>query len=142
MTQLYRHKWTSAEGDILTDNGQPTDGFLFWCKKTAHLTDEQWRKGFEMLESEVEKNKREGKSSWPPSYAEFIGMAKTTLSPTGTNAVAYLSIRDPRHPSHPQNPLNPDYEVNMSRLALDKPESDGKKAAEKALAEMKGCFEL
>lgn len=80
MTQLYRARWTSAEGEKLEAYGpragQLTQNFLLWCRKTESLTNEQWAKGFEVLEKQVEKQSSNGETPWPPTYAEFIGLCK------------------------------------------------------------------
>ena len=51
---------------------------ILWCSKTEALTPDDFAKGFERLEQILEENARnpEPKEIWPPSYAEFIGMAK------------------------------------------------------------------
>ncbi len=76
MIQLYGHKWHSAQGDKLTEKNDFSTNFILWCKKTAHLSEKQWRNGFEKLEFEVQEAGRRGKQVWPPSYAEFIGMCE------------------------------------------------------------------
>ena len=74
MAKLYKHKWTSTEGKILEDN-QFSNGFLSWCEATKNLTDDQWRHGIEMLESEYKQALHDGKREdelWPPSELGFV----------------------------------------------------------------------
>jgi len=100
MTQLYRHKWSSSEGEMLNPDGKYSDTFMLWCRKTEHLTDDEWAYAFESMERDIAKNKQNGVESWPPSYAEFTAMANKTISPDGMNSDAYLSPSDPRHSQH------------------------------------------
>lgn len=73
MTQLYRHKWVSAEGDKMDHLQQLTENFILWCRKTEGLTDEQWRRGFNRIEHDVRIASTAGDESWPPTYAAFLG---------------------------------------------------------------------
>lgn len=56
------------------DCGKPSENFLFWCRKTAHMTDAQWRRGMDHVENSVRESARQGDEVWPPSYAAFLGM--------------------------------------------------------------------
>ena len=81
MSQLYRSKWISQEGDIFKQGGDSeefSDGFLLWCRKTEGLTDEQWRDGFEALEEELRQAERIGEANdlWPPGYPAFVEKCK------------------------------------------------------------------
>lgn len=87
---------------MLDSHGKYSDSFKLWCRKTEHLTDEQWAHGFEQLELLVSKNMAAGQDNWPPSYAEFVVMANKTVSPDGNNSNAYLTFDDPKHPEHEQ----------------------------------------
>ncbi len=75
MEQLFRHRWSSAEGEKFKD-GQLTQNFLMLCRKTEELTNEQWRRGFDQLEKRVSDAARQGDESWPPTYAEFVGLCQ------------------------------------------------------------------
>lgn len=55
-----------------------TREFQLWCLKLKDLDDAQFVKGIEQLEKDIAKNAIEGKQSYPPSYAEFIGLANRT----------------------------------------------------------------
>ena len=85
---------------MLNHEGKYSDSFMLWCRKTEHLTDDQWSYAFESLEREIVKNKQAGDQSWPPSYAEFAAMANKKTSPNGNNSSAYLLFSDPGHPSY------------------------------------------
>lgn len=74
MTQLFGHKWISTEGEPLNENGDLSENFVFWCKKTEDLSNEAWRRGFDRLEFQVRDSARQGDEAWPPSYAAFLGM--------------------------------------------------------------------
>lgn len=84
MDQLYGQKWRNQEGDRITEkrigNGviekDSSYRFKTWCNKLNHLTDDQFKKGFERIEFNVKSSAAEGKESWPPSYAEFIGLCE------------------------------------------------------------------
>lgn len=76
MSQIFGHKWASQEGEIREANGQYASRFLLWCRKTAHLTDEQWARGFRTLEQRVREAGRQGDVIWPPSYAAFLGFCE------------------------------------------------------------------
>ena len=92
MTQLYQRRWETQEGEIFKrdEHGNLTDdytpGFILWAKRTNDLTDEQWKKGFYLIESDVIEHKALSKngSAFPPSYAEFLGLCQQqTLSENG-----------------------------------------------------------
>lgn len=89
MTQLYRNKWISSEGDIFKEPEKLSDNFLSWCRKTGHLTNDQWRLAFESLEEKIAAELSAGKDPWPPSYVEFIQLGIKKISPTGMNPEAY-----------------------------------------------------
>ncbi|MFD1216390.1 hypothetical protein [Microbulbifer celer] len=74
MTQLFGHKWVSQEGEIRNERGEYSRNFLFWARKTAHLSDTQWRRGMDHVEYKVREAARQGgDDEWPPSYAAFLG---------------------------------------------------------------------
>lgn len=52
-----------------------TREFQLWCLKLKDMTDEQFTNGMEQVEKDIAKNAKDGKPSYPPSYAEFIGLA-------------------------------------------------------------------
>ena len=76
MSQLFPGRWESNQGSPKA-GGSFSENFLFWSKKTERLTDEQWRRGFDKLEFNVKQASKDGKVSWPPSYAEFLGMCES-----------------------------------------------------------------
>ena len=96
MSFLFPNKWESSQGELVVD-GVPSEGFLIWLNKTSELTDDQWKLGVESLEKLVERNSTNGKESWPPSYAEFLGLCRPTVSPSGGNSDAYKQLNDPTH---------------------------------------------
>ena len=79
MSQLYRYRWESSEGQILDENGDYTSGFLLWYRKTEGLTDQEWQHGLLTLENELREAERmgEAKDIWPPSYAAFFEKCKS-----------------------------------------------------------------
>lgn len=88
---------------MLKDENNPnsyTDNFIFWARKTEHLTDEEWGLAFKELERKTVADAGNGRESWPPSYAEFVVMAKKTISPNGMNSGAYIEYGTPDHPSY------------------------------------------
>ena len=80
MSQLYRHKWDTSEGRILDDQGNYSDGFLLWCRKTESLTHDEWRRGFDVLEQEIREAERSGDNLWPPSYPAFIEKCQSRIN--------------------------------------------------------------
>ncbi len=102
--------------------GLYTSNFQRWCKKTDHLTEEEWTKGFNELERRMTADAGNGRESWPPSYAEFIGYARPVVDgPAGASKIAHTDFRDPVHPMN--DPNSPEY--NPRRLGI---ESDSHKA--------------
>lgn len=73
MRQLFGHKWVSQAGPAKLGNGQYSPEFLLWCRKLESLSDEQYQRGFYMLEHKVREAARLGEDEWPPSYAGFLG---------------------------------------------------------------------
>lgn len=65
--------------------------FVLWCSKTESLTPEDFATAFERLEVMLEENARspQPKEIWPPSYAEFIGMAKEAKRSYGAHKDFY-----------------------------------------------------
>lgn len=55
------------------EDGKPSENFLLWTRKTASISDEGFKRGFDMLEHKLKEAGRNGTEAWPPSYAEFIG---------------------------------------------------------------------
>lgn len=54
-------------------NGQPSDNFKLWLRKTETLTRDDWARGFDTLEKIVRDAAASGEAAFPPTYAEFIG---------------------------------------------------------------------
>jgi hypothetical protein len=69
------------------ENGTYSRGFLLWCRKLEHLTDDDFRRGFEQIEFLVKEAARQGDEIWPPSYAGFLGYCE---KPHGTQAHKYF----------------------------------------------------
>ncbi|WP_299947582.1 hypothetical protein [uncultured Microbulbifer sp.] len=79
MTQLYGHKWSSqhalydSEADEIA--GCYSEDFMLWAKKTQDLSEMAWRRGMNYVEYRNQEAARQGEiDSWPPNYAEFVGM--------------------------------------------------------------------
>lgn len=108
-----------------------SDNFIFWARKTEHLSDKEWTEAFAELERKVVVEARSGKDPWPPSYAEFVAMAKKTISPNGGNADAYLSLDDPRHSCY--RPKRPAIEDFGKKAKLEKVQTE-------TLSNLKGLF--
>lgn len=52
-----------------------TREFQLWCLKLKDMDDAKFANGIEQVEKDIANNAAEGKPSYPPSYAEFIGLA-------------------------------------------------------------------
>jgi hypothetical protein len=59
--------------------GKPSENFLLWTRKTAHISDDGFKRGFDMLEYRLKEAGRNGTEAWPPSYAEFIGYCEPPI---------------------------------------------------------------
>lgn len=84
----------------MLNNGKYSPSFTLWARKTDHLTDEEWATAFKELERKTVADAGNGRDSWPPSYAEFVAMAKKTISPNGVNSGAYIEYGTPEHPAY------------------------------------------
>ena len=65
-------------------DGTPSAEFRLWMRKTAHLTDDQFRQGMKLLESQEADARRSGDETWPPTYAAFCGLARMRTRPRDT----------------------------------------------------------
>ncbi|WP_299947777.1 hypothetical protein [uncultured Microbulbifer sp.] len=79
MTQLYGHKWSSQHAlyDSEADKaaGCYSEDFMLWAKKTQDLSEMAWRRGMNYVEYRNQEAAQQGEfDSWPPNYAEFVGM--------------------------------------------------------------------
>ena len=75
-------KWSSSMGKFFGDDGVPTSAAQMWCLKLADLTPHQFAAGLDELERRAEAAGARDEPYWPPSYAEFRGMA---LNPSGSD---------------------------------------------------------
>mgnify|MGYP000442255477 CR=1 FL=1 len=69
------------------ENGKYSEGFLLWCRKTERLSDDAWKRGFEIVEFNVKDAAKSGDEYWPPSYAAFLGYCEP---PVGSIAHRYF----------------------------------------------------
>lgn len=76
MRQLFGHKWASQAGPAKLENGRYSPEFLLWCRKLQGLSDEEYQRGFTMLEARVREAATLGEEEWPPSYAGFMGLCE------------------------------------------------------------------
>ena len=53
-----------------------TREFQLWCMKLKDLKDEDFAQGIENIEADIAHNSNIGKKSYPPNYAEFIGLTQ------------------------------------------------------------------
>ncbi|WP_444959690.1 hypothetical protein [Microbulbifer sp. VVAC002] len=122
MTQLYGHKWTSQhrlyDSEEAERNGVYGEDFMLWARKTRNLSDKDWARGMENVEHRNTEAARNGEASWPPNYAEFLGLCLPA----------------------PGSAAHKDFEP----LALpDKNAQDrARKSGESELAKMRGMFDL
>lgn len=93
MTQLFKHRWASQEGEVKSVDGSLSENFNLWARKTSGLTDSEWVYGFEELERRIEKESSQGNTLFPPTYAEFLGICKPSNSPDGINGAAYKEFK-------------------------------------------------
>ncbi len=83
MSQLFGHRWSSQEGDVRTPRGDYSPRFLLWCRKTESLSEDDWRRGFAVVEQRVREAARQGDTEWPPTYGEFLGYCMPPVKPRG-----------------------------------------------------------
>lgn len=75
LADLFANK-SRAQGLLIYDDTENySEAFLLWCRKCDGLTPKQFKFGMEQLESRATKAAQRGSEMWPPSYAEFIGIA-------------------------------------------------------------------
>lgn len=55
-----------------------SETFLLWVRKCDCLTADEFKNGISLLEKMQGDMFVQGKSLWPPSYAEFVRLAKST----------------------------------------------------------------
>ena len=82
MAQMFPAKWLSGAGAFRAIGGGLTETAKTWCWKLDGLTERQFADGIRELEHRAEQAGAQGKELWPPSYAEFRGMA---LNPSGSD---------------------------------------------------------
>jgi len=69
-----------SKGLEIGDAPHYTDTFKTWCRKLhdAQITKQEMRLGLKKLEEREEEKGRGGKDVYTPSYAEFIGMCRSS----------------------------------------------------------------
>jgi hypothetical protein len=92
MTDIFKHRWISQEGEAKSSDGSLSESFVLWARKTNDLTDSEWRVGFEELERQVQDYAARGETRFPLTYPEFLGICKPTKSPNGVNSPAYVDF--------------------------------------------------
>ena len=81
LADLYGAKCKSRGLVIMQQSGRPEEQgtysaqFLLWCRKCCTLAPRQFERALAELEYQAGQAAREGRETWPPSYAEFIGLA-------------------------------------------------------------------
>lgn len=74
MIDLFGELWISRNDEILNRTEQHTKSFIRWCAKLDGLTRKQIKQGFVQVESDCVEASKNSKKSYPPNWAEFIGM--------------------------------------------------------------------
>jgi hypothetical protein len=92
MGDLYKHRWASQEGEAKNHDGALSENFKLWARKTAKLTDDEWKIGIDEVERRVEKASSQGGDTFPPTYAQFLGYCRPSKSPDGTRSQAYVKF--------------------------------------------------
>ena len=75
---LYGTKAEARGLKVMEDEGRGihSQEFLLWCRKCDGMKPEEFKRALDELEYRSEVAGREGLEAWPPSYAEFRGMAR------------------------------------------------------------------
>lgn len=94
MGDLFGDKWRVKSGDIADKDGNYTQTFMLWCRKLDGLTQKQFTHGFKELETRAANAAKDGKECWPPSYAEFIGMASQNWETAAHKPFEKLALPD------------------------------------------------
>jgi hypothetical protein len=58
------------------ESNEYTREFQLWCLKLKDLKDIDYAQGIENIEADIAHNANIGKKSYPPNYAEFIGLTQ------------------------------------------------------------------
>ena len=91
---MYGHKWASQEGPRRDEKNSYTANFLLWCRKLEHLSDEDFKRGFDQIEYLVRDAARQGDEIWPPSYAGFIGYCERPFGAKAHKPFKQLALQD------------------------------------------------
>jgi hypothetical protein len=98
MAQLYGHKWTSQRALYDSEQGERSgvygEDFMLWARKTQGLSDKDWARGMENIEHRNIEAARRGESSWPPNYAEFLGLCQPSPGSAAHNRFKPLALPD------------------------------------------------
>lgn len=93
---LYGELAKSKGFEIRRENSKElTREFQLWCLKLKDLEDQHFANGIEQLEKDIAKNAIEGKQSYPPSYAEFIGLANRTTQVSHPSHKSWAGLPKP-----------------------------------------------
>ena len=93
MGRLFKHRWTSANGEAKNEHGEYTEDFNDWLDVVKKLTIDEITVGFKKLIDEIEQKASQGQTMFPPTPLEFAGRCKPNRCPNGINSQAY-AIRE------------------------------------------------
>lgn len=72
MEELFPNLWVATNGLPNPNNSK----FETWCRKLSDLTNRDFGLAFKTLEGRVADAAQAGEKTFPPSYAEFLGLSK------------------------------------------------------------------
>ena len=80
MSQLFTHKFLSAEGEHIDNQGEYSSNFKRWCEELKKFTDKDWTKAYKRIEDDIKAAAHEGKDLWPPSSLAVIAYAEPVIA--------------------------------------------------------------
>jgi hypothetical protein len=94
MADLFGPKCKAHGLEIRDERGNYTEPFKLWCRKCNGLTPTQITNGMRRVEFDCAKRAQAGDESWPPSYAEFIGLCTANWESRAHKPFEQLSLPD------------------------------------------------
>ena len=79
MSQLFTHKFTTAEGEHIDGQNEYTSNFKRWCEELKHFDDKDWTRAYKRIEDDIKTAAHEGKDIWPPSSLAVIAYAEPPI---------------------------------------------------------------
>ena len=110
---------------MVNDDGYASEQFVEWSVGTAHLTDENWRYGFDRVIMKMSADIAHQRDPFPPATpAIFCAMCFPPEVPAhlkdhtaGSSKIAHTDFNDPSHPMN--DPDSPNYNPRRKGIESD-----------------------